>query len=195
MDGPIATPPTQIVVASKNPIKIDAAWGGFRRMYPDIPFATRGISVPSGVPAQPFTDAETLIGATNRAQNARSQEPDADYWIGIEGGVEVEESPEPPSARAASSLRSFAWVVVLNSVGRIGRARTATFYQPKEVADLVRGGMELGQADDVVFKRVNSKQENGSVGLLTGDVIMRKQIYEQAVILALIPFKNGHLTF
>jgi non-canonical (house-cleaning) NTP pyrophosphatase len=50
--------------------------------------------------------------------------------------------------------------------------------------------MELGEADDLVFGRSNSKQDNGAIGLLTGDVIDRAQLYEQAVILALVPFKN-----
>jgi non-canonical (house-cleaning) NTP pyrophosphatase len=93
-------------------------------------------------------------------------------------------------------LQSFAWIVVIDSEkGRIGKARTAAYYQPEEVAKLVRGGMELGHADDLVFGRSNSKQGNGNVGLLTGDVMNRESYYVQAVILALIPFKNEKLTF
>ncbi|KAH8803407.1 inosine triphosphate pyrophosphatase-like protein [Xylogone sp. PMI_703] len=179
----------QLIIASKNPVKIAAALEGFQRMFPDNTYTTQGISVPSGVPEQPFTDAETLQGALNRAQNAREQQPQADFWVGIEGGVE--DTPD----QLAGTLQSFAWVVVINSEGRIGKARTAMFYQPEEVAKLVRGGMELGHADDVVFGKSNSKQHNGSVGLLTDDVIGREAYYVQAVILALIPFKNERLTF
>ena len=180
----------QIIVASKNPVKIAAALEGFQCMFPNNTYTTHGITVPSGVPDQPFSDTETLQGALNRAQNARAQEPQADYWIGIEGGVE-----ETPGERAGT-LQSFAWVVVIDREGgRTGKARTAAFYQPEEVARLVRGGMELGHADDLVFGRSNSKQGNGSVGLLTGDVIGREAYYVQAVILALIPFKNRKLTF
>lgn len=180
----------QIVVASKNPVKIAAALEGFQRMFPNTTYTVHGISVPSGVPEQPFTDAETLQGALNRAQNAREQVPEGDYWIGLEGGVE--DTPD----QAAGTLQSFAWIVVIDHEGgRTGKARTATFYQPEEVANLVRAGMELGHADDAVFGRSNSKQSNGSVGLLTGDVIGREAYYVQAVILALIPFKNGTLTF
>jgi inosine/xanthosine triphosphatase len=178
-----------IIVASKNPVKINAALLGFQRMFRDVEYTAEGITVPSGVPSQPFTDAETLQGALNRAQNVRDLEPAADYWIGIEGGVE--DTPE----QMVGSLQSFAWVVVIGADGRIGKARTATFYQPEEVAKLVRGGMELGPADDKVFGRENSKQANGSVGLLTGDVIGREASYAQAVILALIPFRNENLTF
>ena len=180
----------RIIVASKNPVKITAALEGFQRMFPSNKYTPHGISVPSGVPEQPFSDIETLQGALNRAQNAREQEPQADYWIGIEGGVE--DTPD----QTAGTLQSFAWVVIIDrEVGKTGKARTAAYYQPEEVAKLVRGGMELGHADDMVFGRSNSKQANGNVGLLTGDLIGRKAYYEQAVVLALIPFRNETLTF
>ncbi|RFU26019.1 hypothetical protein B7463_g10323, partial [Scytalidium lignicola] len=184
------TPSKRIVVASKNPVKIAAALEGFKRMFPRNTYTATGISVPSGVPEQPFSDEETFEGAFNRAENARAQEPDADYWVGIEGGVE--DTPE----EEAVILLSFAWVVIIDRErGKTGKARTASFYQPEEVAGLLCAGMELGHADDIVFGKSNSKQSNGSVGLLTGDVIDREAYYVQAVILALIPFKNEKLTF
>ncbi len=159
-------------------------------MFPAITFIANGITVPSGVPEQPHTDAETLQGALNRAHNAREKEPQADYWVGIEGGVE--DTPD----QTAGTLQSLAWIVIVDrEAGRTGKARTATFYEPEEVARLVRGGMELGDADDVVFGRSNSKQQNGSVGLLTGDVIDREGCYVPAVVMALIPFKNRNLTW
>ena len=58
---------------------------------------------------------------------------------------------------------------------------------------LVREGKELGEADDIVFGKENSKQTYGAVGLLTGDVIDRTRFYEDAVVLALIPFRNPDL--
>jgi inosine/xanthosine triphosphatase len=173
-----------IVVASTNPVKVQAALKGFQAMFPERELGAEGISVPSGVSDQPMTSQETLQGATNRAANARQQKPDADYWIGIEGGVE----------ETNGQMEVFAWVVVLSNT-LTGMSRTASFYLPQEVIRLVRQGMELGDADDVVFGRANSKQQNGSVGLLTEDVVTRFTYYEQAVILALIPFKNERLTF
>jgi len=44
-----------------------------------------------------------------------------------------------------------------------------------------------------VFGKENSKQTYGAVGLLTGDVIDRTRFYEDAVVLALIPFRNPDL--
>ncbi len=169
---------TTIIVASQNPVKIQAAVAGFRRIFHGIDVQAQAVSVPSGVAEQPMSSAETLQGAVNRALNARQAAPQADYWVGIEGGVEPSED----------ELLAFAWVVVVDGHGRLGKGRTATFLLPRQVAELVHQGKELGEADDIVFGRSNSKQENGAVGILTGDAINRAGLYEQGVVLALIPF-------
>lgn len=172
----------KIIAASQNPVKIQAILHGFQRMFADEQFSIEGASVPSGVRAQPLSSEETLQGAHNRAAQAARRFPQADYWVGIEGGIETH----------ADQICAFAWVVV-RSPGQEGRGRTGTFYLPAAVAELIQAGKELGEADDIVFQRTNSKQENGAIGLLTGDVIDRKQLYEHAVILALVPFKNPAL--
>lgn len=172
----------KIVVASGNPIKQRAVLEGFQKMFPGEAFQVMGCAVPSGVDDQPMSDAETLRGALNRSEQARDRIPDADYWVGVEGGVEL----------SSGTLEAFAWIVV-RSRERIGKARTAAFTLPDAVSELVRQGVELGEADDMVFNRSNSKQENGAVGLLTGDVIDRAKLYAHAVVLALIPFKNEAL--
>ena len=71
---------------------------------------------------------------------------------------------------------------------RTGFARTATFDLPEKIGVLVRGGMELGDADDEVFKTVNSKQGAGTVGALTNGLITRTDYYVPALILAFVPF-------
>jgi inosine/xanthosine triphosphatase len=173
----------KIIVASHNPVKIRAALAGFQRMFPDEEFTVEGTAVESGVSEQPSTDSETYQGALNRAVNARSAVPDADYWIGLEGGIESKNS----------EMESFAWMVVQDSTGLTGKGRTATFFVPPKVAELIHQGKELGEADDIVFGKTNSKQANGAVGLLTNDVIVRADYYTEAIIFALIPFRNRNL--
>lgn len=186
-----------VIVASQNPVKAQAVREGFSRMFPGEQFQFQGISVPSGVRPQPITSAETLQGAYNRAYNARALAPQAAYWIGVEGGIEETSeaahlSTHPDMVAEDSSMVAFAWVVALSGQ-QVGKGRTGVFFLPPRVAELVRQGKELGEADDIVFGRSNSKQENGAVGLLTGDIIDRAAFYEQAVILALIPFRNPEL--
>lgn len=172
----------RIVVASQNPVKTAAVLNGFMRMFSAEKFTVERVEVDSGVLDQPLSDQATRQGAQNRAQKARLATPGADYWIGIEGGCDTLDD----------EMIAFAWVVVLSEEG-LGSARTAHFKLPHQVKALVESGMELGDADDQVFGRENSKQQSGAVGLLTGDVITRETLYEQAVILALIPFKQPHL--
>lgn len=173
-----------IIVASTNPVKIEAARLGFSRMFPQVDFHVTGAAITSNVSHQPMTSHETYQGAFSRAQNAAAAHPEADFTIGIEGGVE----------EIAGRLQVFAWVVV-QSKDQFGKAQTGVFYLPEEVAQLVRQGLELGNADDVVFGRSNSKQANGSLGLLTDDALTRTDYYVQAVIMALIPFKKPQFTW
>ena len=83
-------------------------------------------------------------------------------------------------------------VVVLDRA-HMGRGRSGAFLLPPKVAELVRQGVELGEADDRVFGCSNSKQQNGAIGLLTDDAIDRVGLYVPAVIFAFIPFKNAGL--
>jgi non-canonical (house-cleaning) NTP pyrophosphatase len=70
-----------------------------------------------------------------------------------------------------------------------GYAKTGTFELPPKISDLVQNqGLELGHADDLVFQRVNSKQESGTVGILTNFMINRSEYYVHALKLALIPW-------
>jgi inosine/xanthosine triphosphatase len=171
-----------IIVASSNPVKINAVQAGFDRVFGVGTHRAEGRVTPSGVSVQPGTDEETLAGARNRAENARKTHPEAEFWAGVEGGVE--DGPD--------GMLVFAWIVVLGRT-QAGEARTGAFLLPPEVARLVRAGHELGDADDIVFGRANSKQQDGAVGILTGGLIDRAEYYEQAVVLALIPFINPEL--
>ena len=171
-----------IVIASQNPVKVQAVAKGFERMYPGSNPVLQTISVPSGVSSQPISDAETLQGALNRVQAAQTALRDADFWFGLEGGIHEQEG----------QLMAFAWVVARHKQ-KTGMARTGAFVLPMKIADLVRQGVELGAADDLVFGATNSKQSNGAIGLLTNDILVRATLYEPAVIMAMIPFFNPEL--
>ena len=171
-----------IIVASTNPVKLNAAVQGFCAMFPEEEFRALPAKAVPSISVQPMSDAETLQGANERARMVRDQIPEADYWVGIEGGAEERDG----------EIGVFAWVVVLDRE-RQSKGRSGEFFLPEKVAALVREGVELGEADDRVFGRSNSKQKNGAVGLLTGDAVDRAGLYVPAVIFALIPFKNPEM--
>ena len=173
----------KVVIASKNPVKISATEDGFKAMLSEEVCEFVGIPAESNVSDQPKSDEETLRGAKNRALNAQKIEPEADFWVGQEGGVEDIDH----------GLSAFAWIAILSKDGRMSIAKTGTWFLPDKIANLIREGHEMGTADDMVFGETNSKQNHGGIGLMTGNVITRKLFYEQAVITALIPFKNPTL--
>lgn len=176
--------PHKVIIASKNPVKIEACKLGFQSMFPDQVFNYEGVSVESGVSDQPLSEKETFEGAVNRTINAQNLKPEADFWVGMEGGI----------AQKDEKMKAFAWIVIQGKSKR-GQSCTATFELPAKVVELIGQGMELGEADDLVFGKSNSKQKNGAVGLLTGNALTRATYYQQAVILALIPFKNEKLYY
>ncbi|MEL6719747.1 MAG: inosine/xanthosine triphosphatase [Bacteroidota bacterium] len=173
----------KIIVASKNPVKVQAALKGFQEMFPEDNFEVQGIAVPSGVSDQPMGDKETFQGAWNRVQAAQEVQANADFWIGIEGGN---------IRHGENEMEVMAWIVIATN-DQVGKARTAGFFLPPKIIELINQGYELGDADDIVFGTSNSKSSLGSGGLLTEGVIDRMRFYVPAVIFALIPFKQTEL--
>lgn len=170
----------QVVVASHNPAKIRAVERAFGRVFsgndPDIV----SVAVPSGVAEQPRSDGETRQGAQNRARAARAAIPGADFWVGLEGGLEAVDGAWLASA----------WMVVLAADGRQGQARTPTLPLPPAVQDLLHQGIELGDANDRVFGAQDSKRGGGAFGLLTDGRMTRGGVYAQTLELALLPLTH-----
>lgn len=168
----------RIIVASQNPVKIDAVRQALDGII-TCKIEVIGVSAKSGVADQPMTDEETYLGALNRVTNIKDQFSDADYWVGIEGGVDSD----------YGKMIAFAWIVIMDKQEK-GTARSASFELPDTIAQLINKGVELGDADDQVFGQSNSKQQNGAIGLLTENRITRTTLYTPAVVMAFIPFLN-----
>ncbi len=173
----------KVVVASKNPVKIGAVEEAFGLMFPDEKFVFEGVSVNSGVADQPKSDEETLRGAMNRAKGAKELVADGDFFVGLEGGVDC----------FYGEMFTFAWMAVLSKGGVWGRAKTVMYAIPVAVRDGIDSGLEMGDANDVIFKSDSCKTQGGIIGFLTDDAIDRRGEYVHAVMLALSPFKNPHL--
>jgi len=168
----------QVIVASRNTVKVAAVRQAFGAYFEPARIALESVDVESGVGDQPQNDVETRVGARNRASAAAAVQPDADYCVGLEGGIDMIED----------HLMAFAWMAIRARNGRISEARTVTLQLPDAVRDLVRDGMELGDANDRVFATSNSKQKGGAFGLLTDGRFTREGVYAQALTIALVPF-------
>jgi inosine/xanthosine triphosphatase len=173
----------KVIVASTKAVKINAAAAGFAAMFPEERWEVSGCETSSGIAEQPMTSDETLLGARNRARNAKDAVPDADFWVGLEGGIED----------TKDGMIERAWMAVIAKDGLEGIGSTGTFMIPPPIAARIRAGETLGEASDAVFAAADLRSKNGAVGMLTGDAIHRTSYYEHAMILALIPFKNRSL--
>ncbi|MCB9809142.1 inosine/xanthosine triphosphatase [Candidatus Nomurabacteria bacterium] len=174
-----------IAVGSLNPIKIEAAKKAFEQTFPQETFEAVGHAADSEVSDQPMSSRETLLGGRNRVRNTRAAAPDADYYVGLEGGLEEIEG----------KLIEVGWMVVENQSGKESIARTASLTLPEEIAQIVKNGKELGHAVDEVYKKENSKQSTGLVGILTQGRIMRSDFYVHTLVLALavfVPIKKSN---
>lgn len=165
----------RVAVGSANPVKLAAAAAVLAWAMPGATVAP--VTVPSGVPDQPFGDEETIAGARNRARAAR-EALDADLGLGLEGGVV--DSPE--------GMRSCAWCVVVHRDGREGVGGSLAMPLPDAVARMVRAGTELGHAMDALVAERGTKHGKGAVGILTAGRIDRQAAYEVLVTYALAPF-------
>lgn len=170
----------KVIVASKNPVKVNACRTAFEKQFPGVDLDIVSVEAESGVDDQPFSDEDTHHGAINRAHNAGETSPEADYWVGLEGGVDT----------FNGQLMAFAWMAVLGRDGRTGTARTVTLPLPPAVKKLVEDGLELGDANDIVFSTTNSKHEGGAFGLLTDGMYTREGVYTETLVIALVPFVN-----
>jgi len=169
----------RVVVGSTNPVKVGAARTVLQRLAPDA--EVTGRAIPSGVPDQPWGDDETIRGALTRARGACAMDG-ADLGIGIEGGVVAMED---------GRVRTCAWAAVATRDGREGVGGSLAMLLPGRVAELVRGGMELGHAMDRVTGEHDVKRGAGAVGVLTAGLVSRQAAYEVLVAYALAPLLQG----
>lgn len=152
----------RVAVGSTNPVKLAAARAVLQRLATDV--TVEAIAVPSGVPDQPFGDDETIRGAIARARAARER-LDADFGVGLEGGV-VE--------MADGSMRTCAWAAVVSRSGRHGVGGSLAMPLPDSVAAMIRDGMELGHAMDMLTGQSKTKHGAGAVGILTAGLVDRQ---------------------
>ena len=168
-----------VVVASKNPVKLEVAKRAFTAVYPGETFEFLSIESESGVPNQPMDD-EGRQGARNRLAFVKKQKPDANFWISQEGSL----------FRDGRKLASRAWIAASDSSGFVTESSTASFILPEQVTSYVRKGMELGHATDTVFGTVNSKHGVGAIWYLTDGLINRTEYYLPAAIIVVSGLKH-----
>lgn len=165
-------------VGSKNQIKIQAVKAVVKKFWPQAEVS--GFEVASTVDIQPTTDLETKNGAISRAKKALRKSKRADFGVGLESGIKLRKD----------GLWTSGWIAIVDRKGKMGLAKTVEFRLPPGLAKLIKNGMEQGKADARFFKRIDSGEKEGTVGLLTKGKVKRAEVFSQAIIFALVPFLN-----
>jgi inosine/xanthosine triphosphatase len=167
-----------VAVGSCNQIKLNAARLGFQLAWPSEYFEFMGVEVQSGVSHQPMSIAETRCGASNRAEHARRKLPDADYWVGMEGGVFQQDD----------DWFEVGWIHVLDRHGRGSSGATLTFpVAPIYMRHLLEG-CSLNEAIERETGISSIGSSRGFVSLMTHGVIDRTKAYGEATLVALTGF-------
>lgn len=156
----------KIVIGSKNPAKISAVQSVFQN--DQIEFIS--VNVPSGVSDQPFSDEETIKGAINRAYSAL-EAGGGNIGIGLEGGVHETEY----------GLFLCNWGALAEHGKPPIIAGGARIYLPKEVADRLLKGEELGPVMESFTEKEDVRKKEGAVGIFTNGQISRSEMFTHVV--------------
>lgn len=175
----------QIIIASESPVKRKATEQAFKALFPTESHDFICTKTDSGISDQPMSCEETLTGSINRVKHARKLYPEANFYVGLEGGV----------TDVRGHLHSMGWVTIEDPSGKQSHGRTISFALPKAISKLIlEEKMELGHATDSVFGQSESKLSySGTIGPLTNNEITYLNWYTHAVIGDLIPHKNQEL--
>lgn len=152
-----------IAIGTKNRAKINAAQQAFISYEHQLV----SISVPSGVSEQPFSDEETIVGAINRATEARKATK-SHIGIGLEGGVH----------RLDNEIYICNWgALVASSISEPIVAGGARIRLPDEVARRLQAGDELGPVMDEYAHQQNVREAEGAVGIFTNGIVNRTEMF------------------
>lgn len=167
----------RVSVGSKNPVKLASVKNVVKKIWPDAEVVDAEVS--SLVRDQPMSNEESIEGALNRA-NSSLKKTGADIGIGLEGGV----------YDTKYGMFLSGWVVAADRNGTIGIGGGGGLLLPEKIASELRCGKELGPVMDEFTGEHNIKHKQGTVGVLTNNLIPRTDAFEKSVIFALARFIN-----
>jgi inosine/xanthosine triphosphatase len=181
-----------IVVGSTNASKLESVRLSLPHVFPNLPASSitiEGLSVASGVSAQPMTDVETQAGALSRARSAlsaaREKGLDPDYAVGLEGGV----------GEVGGVYMECGWIAVVDArdEARVGWGTSARFQLCEKIVQRLKAGEELAEVMDDLSGLVDVRSGQGAMGLVTNGAVKRAEAYSTGVIFAFAKFISNRI--
>ncbi|MDD4212024.1 MAG: DUF84 family protein [Bacilli bacterium] len=168
----------KLFVGTQNRVKLDAVRLALKDM--GLVYEVVGLSTDSGVSSQPFSDKETIEGATNRALKCGDQ----GLRMGLEAGVEY----------TNGHLFLVNWGVLIDHNQEHYMAGGTRIPLPKKVQiELEQKQDELATIMDRLYKTEDIKHHEGAIGLFTDGSVKRIDIFVHIVKLLMGQYlvKNG----
>ena len=172
-----------VVVGSKNPVKLNATRNILGRIYRDITVSSANVD--SGVPDQPFGLDQTVKGAVNRAKNAYTEE--FELSVGIESGL----LNVPETLTGYIDLQ---WCAIYDGKNITIEASSGFEYPPSVIKEVLNG-VEVGDVMDKVIGVDDLGQKKGAVSYLSMEMLNRTENTEECVLTAMIPRMNKDIYF
>jgi inosine/xanthosine triphosphatase len=193
-----------IAVGSTRGPKLDAVSDALKlcaeHLDPHTQFEVLGFAVDSGVGHTPLSSAESMRGARQRTdtliQMASAKGEVYQYFIGLEGGLEVVEShADDTDLDGNSGRRVFleSWAYVSDgSRGHFGRSGGIEL-PPALAREVLDTGVELAAAIDKFAGMAGIRDNQGAWGVLSNNLITRREAFRVALVAAFAPFYNMNL--
>ena len=160
----------KVIVGSSNPAKYKAVQQELINLgFEDC--ETFALEVDSGVSNQPLSDEETVNGALQRARNALENNVDADFAIGLEGGVVLGSTP-------SSEVMVCNWGALVSKDGREYIAGGARIPLPHAFKEELLKGKELGDLMDEYCQRKDIRKHEGALGIFTDGAVSRMEMFQ-----------------
>ena len=187
----------RIAVGSKRAPKLEAVRQALEALgpllHPQANFEVRGFEVATGVRHTPQSRTELMAGARGRCEALmRSMKEEAKYFVGLEGGLDVVREAGREDGRRLVFLESWAFVCDARGQGFYGRSG-AVLIPDALAAEVIDRDMELSRAIEAYTGAQGVRDAQGAWGVLTKNLIDRRESFRIAVISAFAPFFNASL--
>lgn len=173
----------KVLVATKNPGKIEGAKQAFEKYFNNINI--EGISVSSDVGDQPINE-EILQGAKNRVKNLKeyaiNNNIEADFYVSSEAGI----------TDLLGEWIDINAVIIEDSKGFQSVGTSQGFPIPDKYINEIKE-TELGKVMDKIFSGKELGKGKGGISFLTKDEVSRIDLTRNAFIMALTKHINGEI--
>lgn len=181
-----------VVLGSTRQPKAQALAGVLNELREELgPAELRLLDVGSGVPETPLNRADIMAGARNRVEALKKLVPEAQFYVGLEGGLHAQKSDQGST-----------WTVWLENWAYVSNGKHGFFGSggsvpvPDAIARETVGRLRsLADVIDELSGKQDVRSGEGTWGVLTNGRVTREEVFRRALLNAFVPFYSNVLRF